>query len=187
MGVRLSAEMSVYLPYLSSLNELIQTTVELEAAIANVANSASITSAVYEDLQTRVNACAMKVSNAHLLDAVGQRMHFMENFESVIDKDRIEIETINQLMELASDLLANTGSMDVEDESESVLSKSLETNIVTAQSRMAKLKAEVAKTSELAKPSILEGRVDENMLQRLKASRVISEEEYVMEFFKVGI
>jgi exonuclease VII small subunit len=155
--------MSVYLPYLTTLNDLMETTLELEAAIATVTSGTTITGDIYEELQSRVNSNALQVANAHILDAVGQRLNFMENLESVIDKDRIPVETINQLSELASDLLENSNTMDIDDSvrqsSESVLSRALETKLKAAQARMADLVGQVAPLIEQAKPVIIAGLV----------------------------
>jgi exonuclease VII small subunit len=155
--------MSVYLPYLTTLNDLMETTLELEAAIATVTSGTTITGDIYEELQSRINSNALQVANAHILDAVGQRLNFMENLESVIDKDRIPVETINQLSELASDLLENSNTMDIDDSvgqrSESVLSRALETKLKAAQARMADLVGQVAPLIEQAKPVIVAGLV----------------------------
>ena len=102
----------------------------------------------------------MHVPLAEQLSSVGQRLHFLENFNSVIDQSRIPVETVHQLLVLADELLglgSSEAGVDSNEASSSVLLKALEQNIIAAKGKMEKLTADAQAAIESARVVITNG------------------------------
>ena len=115
----------------------------------------------------------MQIPFAEQLSIVGQRLHFMENFNSVIDQPRIPVETVHQLLVLAGELL---NSIDTETAATAtaaneagvvagaaatseacVLCHALEQSILAAKCQMEGLSADVTTAVENARAVLAQG------------------------------